>query len=103
MDRARHRRQWRDSPDPNSALFSVSGGMLDLGGGTIIHARTIQVDLNGPAPNFDPIGSHLSVLSQENEEIPGLALSADVPEPGSLGLLLAGVAGLGFWRRAKRV
>lgn len=90
------------SPDPNSALFSVSGGLLDLGGGTFLHTRSIQADLNGPPPNFDPIGSHLSVLSQENQEIPGLALNADVPEPGSLGLLLAGVAGLGFWRRAKR-
>lgn len=90
------------SPDPNSALFSVSGGQLDLGSGLILHTRTIEVDLNGPAPNFDPIGAHQSILSQENQEIPGLALSADVPEPGSLGLLLAGVAGLGFWRRAKR-
>ncbi len=90
------------SPDPNSALLSISGGLLDLGGGTFIHARTIQADLNGPPPNFDPIGSHVSVLSFENQEIPGFALSADVPEPGSLGLLLAGVAGLGFWRRATR-
>jgi len=89
------------NPDPNSALFSVSGGMLDLGGGLISHTRTIEVSLNGPAPNFDPIGAHLSVLQQDNQSIAGISLDTSVPEPGSLGLLLGGALALGIMRRRK--
>lgn len=90
------------NPDPNSALFSLSIGRLDIGGGDFTHTFNQQFGLYGPSPNFDAIGEYLSNQSLTNTPISGYVLGVEIPEPGALSLALGGLIALAVLARRRR-